>query len=178
MQAYNLVSAHSRYAKSVFFFKMSRFPIIKPPFCRLYKIVFPNGLDAYDTPTPSIPSSRQGSLLSIAAHQALSSPSPSTPASTISSISSRSIGFLGRLGLSRAATPSGASTPTSIAPPTEDGPIEDLIISGTAFGLSSPAFTYVLLMFPASTPEQWIASTGHGLFNLVLSLLPAKVKCV
>lgn len=130
---YSLNNAHSRYTK-------------------LYKIVFPNGLDAYDTPTPSIPSSRQGSLLSIAAHQALSSPSPSTPASTISSISSKSIGFLGRLGLSRAATPSGASTPTSIAPPTEDGPIEDLIISGTAF--------------------------GYGLFNLVLSLLPAKVKSV
>ncbi|KAI0280499.1 hypothetical protein BGY98DRAFT_1106773 [Russula aff. rugulosa BPL654] len=131
---YALNNAHSRYAK-------------------LYKIVFPNGLDAYDTPTPSIPSSRQGSLLSIAAHQALSSPIPSTPASTASSISSKSIGFLGRLGLSRAATPSGASTPTSIASPTtEDGPVEDLIISGTAF--------------------------GHGLFNLVLSLLPAKVKSV
>ncbi|KAF8489806.1 hypothetical protein F5888DRAFT_1929649 [Russula emetica] len=129
-----------------------RFPIIKAPFRRLYKIVFPNGLDAYDTPTPSIPSSRQGSLLSIAAHQALSSPSPSTPASTVSSISSKSIGFFGRLGLSRGATPSGASTPTSIVPSTENGPIEDLIISGTAF--------------------------GHGLFNLVLSLLPAKVKSV
>jgi hypothetical protein len=44
--------------------------------------------------------------------------------------------------------------------------------------LSSATFTYVLLMFPASAPGQWIASTGHGLFNLVLSLLPAKVKCV
>ncbi|KAF8470491.1 hypothetical protein DFH94DRAFT_771559 [Russula ochroleuca] len=117
---------------------------------KLYKIVFPNGLDAYDTPTPSNPSSHQGSLLNIAAQQVLSS--PQTPMSTASSTSSRSIGFFSRLGLSRSATPSGASTPTSIAPPTEDGPIEDLIISGTAF--------------------------GHGLFNLVLSLLPAKVKSV
>jgi hypothetical protein len=31
------------------------------------------------------------------------------------------------------------------------------------------------LIFP---PRRWITSTGHGLFNLILSLLPAKVKCV
>ncbi|KAI0253518.1 outer membrane protein Iml2/Tetratricopeptide repeat protein 39 [Lactifluus subvellereus] len=128
---YSLNNAHSRYAK-------------------LYKIVFPNGLDNYDTPTPSNDPSRHGSLLNVAVQQALSS--PSTPTSIVSSISSKSTGFFSRLGLSRAATPSGASTPTSIAPPAEDGPIEDLIVSGTAF--------------------------GHGLFNLVLSLLPAKVKSV
>ncbi|KAH9989095.1 hypothetical protein BJV74DRAFT_838881 [Russula compacta] len=128
---YSLNNAHSRYAK-------------------LYKVVFPNGLDTYDTPTASNASSRQGSLLSIAAQQVYSS--LETPTSAVSSISSKSFGFFSRLGISRVATPSGASTPTSIAPPVEDGPIEDLIISGTAF--------------------------GHGLFNLVLSLLPAKVKSV
>ncbi|KAI9445960.1 hypothetical protein H4582DRAFT_2116603 [Lactarius indigo] len=124
---YSLNNAHSRYAK-------------------LYKIVFPNGIDAYDTPSASNASSRQGSLLSVAAQQVLSS--PATPVSA----SSRSSGFFSRLGLSRGATPSGATTPTSIAVPAEDGPIEDLIVSGTAF--------------------------GHGIFNLVLSLLPAKVKSV
>ncbi|KAI9509593.1 hypothetical protein F5148DRAFT_1186348 [Russula earlei] len=128
---YSLNNAHSRYAK-------------------LYKIVFPNGLDIDESPAPSNASSRQGSLLSVAAQQVLSS--PSTPTSAISSASSKSTSFFGRLGLSRAATPSGASTPTSVAPPVEDGPIEDMIVSGTAF--------------------------GHGLFNLVLSLLPAKVKSV
>ncbi|KAH8984025.1 hypothetical protein EDB92DRAFT_1888640 [Lactarius akahatsu] len=122
--------AHSRYAK-------------------LYKIVFPNGIDAYDTPSASNASSRQGSLLSVAAQHVLSS--PATPVSTVSA-SSRSSGFFSRLGLSRAATPSGATTPTSTTVPAEDGPIEDLIVSGTAF--------------------------GHGIFNLVLSLLPAKVKSV
>lgn len=127
---YSLNNAHSRYAK-------------------LYKIVFPNGIDAYDTPSASNASSRQGSLLSVAAQHVLSS--PATPVSTISA-SSRSSGFFSRLGLSRAATPSGATTPTSTTVPAEDGPIEDLIVSGTAF--------------------------GHGIFNLVLSLLPAKVKSV
>lgn len=127
---YSLNNAHTRYAK-------------------LYKIVFPNGLDAYDTPSASNASSRQGSLLSVAARQALSS--PATPTSTVSA-SSKSSSFFSLLGLSRAATPSGATTPTSVFAPAEDGPIEDLIVSGTAF--------------------------GHGLFNLVLSLLPAKVKSV
>ncbi|KAI9451329.1 hypothetical protein BJY52DRAFT_1298611 [Lactarius psammicola] len=98
--------------------------------CLLYKIVFPNGLDAYDTPSASNASSRQGSLLSVAAQHVLSS--PATPTSTISA-SSKSSGFFSRLGLSRAATPSGATTPTSMTVPAEDGPIEDLIVSGTAF---------------------------------------------
>ncbi|KAI0289831.1 hypothetical protein BC826DRAFT_1029792 [Russula brevipes] len=128
---YSLNNAHSRYAK-------------------LYKIVFPNGLDTYDTPLPSNTPSRQNSLLSVAAQQVALS--PSTPTSSASTISSKSTSFFGRLGFSRSVTPSGASTPTSIAPPAEDGPIEDLIVSGTAF--------------------------GHGLFQLVLSLLPAKVKSV
>ncbi|KAH9066161.1 hypothetical protein EDB87DRAFT_691104 [Lactarius vividus] len=127
---YSLNNAHSRYAK-------------------LYKIVFPNGIDAYDTPSASNASSRQGSLLSVAAQHVLTS--PATPTSTVSA-SSKSSGFFSRLGLSRVATPSGATTPTSIMAPAEDGPIEDLIVSGTAF--------------------------GHGIFNLVLSLLPAKVKSV
>lgn len=102
------------------------------PSYRLYKIVFPNGLDAYDTPTASNASSRQGSLVNIAAQQVLYS--PLTPMSAVSAISSRSMGFFSRLGLSRSATPSGASTPMSISSPAEDGPLEDLIVSGTAFG--------------------------------------------
>ncbi|KAH9170399.1 hypothetical protein EDB89DRAFT_1977829 [Lactarius sanguifluus] len=97
--------AHSRYAK-------------------LYKVVFPNGIDAYDTPSASNASSRQGSLLSVAAQHVLSN--PATPVSTISA-SSKSSGFFSRLGLSLSATPSGATTPTSITVPAEDGPIEDLI---------------------------------------------------
>ncbi|KAI0261377.1 hypothetical protein BC834DRAFT_896500 [Gloeopeniophorella convolvens] len=128
---YSLNNAHSRYAK-------------------LYKIIFPTGLDAYATPTPSGEPSRQSSLLSIAATQALSA--PTTPSSSVSSASSKSNGgFFGRWGLSRTATPSGSTTPTT-DPPVDDGSIGDLIISGTAF--------------------------GHGIFNLVLSLLPAKVKSV
>ncbi|KNZ76231.1 Mitochondrial outer membrane protein IML2 [Termitomyces sp. J132] len=92
---YSLNSAHSKFSK-------------------LYKTVFPNGLDAYTTPSATPAPSRKSSTLSL--HSSLSSP------------------------------PSDAEE----LPP--DGPIEDLIISGTAF--------------------------GYGLFNLVFSLLPKKVQLV
>ncbi|KAI0056452.1 hypothetical protein BV25DRAFT_1903221 [Artomyces pyxidatus] len=119
-------------------------------FSKLYKTVFPQGLDAYATPATSHPPSRQPSLLSVSSggHTPSVTPSPT-------SASSKSSGFFGRWGgtLTVSRSVSGTTTPnsyTSVVP--DDGPIEDLIISGTAF--------------------------GYGLFNLVLSLLPAKVKSV
>ena len=159
------LSAHTPVTQSAY--SILRYCIsLRISLCRLYKIVFPNGLDAYDTPSASNPSSRQGSLLSVAAHQVLAS--PTTPTSTTSASSRSSGGFFSRLGLSRAATPSGATTPTSIVVPAEDGPIEHLVVSGTAFGTKRSAFFNLHLE----------TFSGHGLFNLVLSLLPAKVKCV
>ena len=162
-----LFSAHTRYAKSVLGLTLLyQYLTLSPR--RLYKIVFPNGLDQYDTPSASNASSRQGSLLSVAAHQALAS--PATPTSTVSASSRSSTSFFSRLGLSRAATPSGATTPTSVMAPAEDGPIEEMIISGTAFGTR--------LLFSCSVLRLRLCVSGHGLFNLVLSLLPAKVKYV
>ncbi|KAF9651455.1 hypothetical protein BDM02DRAFT_3110516 [Thelephora ganbajun] len=111
---YSINTAHSKYSK-------------------LYKVVFPSGLDGYDTPSASLPPSR----------------APSIALSTHSSTSSRPSLFGRFLGHGSSLTvPSRTPSPS----PHPDGPPEETIISGTAF--------------------------GYGLFNLVLSLLPGKVKTV
>ncbi|KAG5725885.1 hypothetical protein E4T56_gene5106 [Termitomyces sp. T112] len=129
---YSLNSAHSKFSK-------------------LYKTVFPNGLDAYTTPSATPAPSRKSSTLSL--HSSLSSYTSSTAA--VATTSSTSKSFFSRFTSSSLSISSNSNTnsPPSDAeelPP--DGPIEDLIISGTAF--------------------------GYGLFNLVFSLLPKKVQGV
>ncbi|KAI0309181.1 hypothetical protein OF83DRAFT_1288704 [Amylostereum chailletii] len=109
---------------------------------KLYKIVFPAGIDYIHTPSLSRKTSgASGNSKSSAA----SAPVIPTPVKT-----AKPSGFFGRWGstLTVSQPVSGASSPI----PADDGPIEELIVSGTAF--------------------------GHGLFQLVLSLLPAKVKSV
>ncbi|KAI6115400.1 outer membrane protein Iml2/Tetratricopeptide repeat protein 39 [Pisolithus croceorrhizus] len=116
---YELNSAHSKFNK-------------------LFKTLYPNGLDAYATPSQATPAaSRRPSEKSLQYVKA-------TP-----TISVRTSGFFARW------TGLGAVTPMpvlgTITNPT-NGPIEELILSGAAF--------------------------GYGLFNLVLSLLPAKIRNV
>ncbi|KAH9930772.1 uncharacterized protein B0H18DRAFT_993499 [Fomitopsis serialis] len=125
---------------------------------RLYKTVYPHGLDAYATPatspprsnTPSVASSAASSTLSVATNNTTT---PSTPASTIS----RRSGFFSRFtgGLTASAPSSLSSSMTSLSLETrvhaERGSVDELILSGTAFG---------------------------ALFNLVFSLLPAKIRGV
>ncbi|KAG6897584.1 hypothetical protein C0993_007415 [Termitomyces sp. T159_Od127] len=126
---YSLNNAHSKYSK-------------------LYKIVFPNGLDAYTTPSATPAPSRKSSTPSL--HASISS----SVATVTTSSTTTTKSFFSRF----------TSSSTSVShqnvdgnfPDAEelpsDGPIEDLIVSGTAF--------------------------GYGLFNLVFSLLPKKVQGV
>ncbi|ETW86282.1 hypothetical protein HETIRDRAFT_471663 [Heterobasidion irregulare TC 32-1] len=131
-------------------------------FSKIYKTVFPAGLDAYATPAASRRPSRKPSTVSLASQAPSTAstassalPPAASPASASSvSLSSRATGFFGRWGSSLTASPRPA-TPVALAAPAvegEDGPVEELIVSGAAF--------------------------GYGLFNLVLSLLPGKVKSV
>ncbi|KAG6334988.1 hypothetical protein ID866_4102 [Astraeus odoratus] len=105
---------------------------------RLFKTLYPNGLDAYATPgNPSPMASRQpskGSLRSAAE----------------SLLPVRSSGFFARwTGFGAVSTPTPAlGTPGHPL----NGPVEELILSGAAF--------------------------GYGVFNLVLSLLPTRVRNV
>ncbi|KAG8972041.1 hypothetical protein FRC05_010454 [Tulasnella sp. 425] len=107
-------------------------------FTKLYKRVFPNGLENYSGP----------SVLSV---------KPSSSSLTVNSIAppQSSRGLLSRLTSSAPAsassTPAGSGTvtPAGFEP---EGALEELIFFGVAF--------------------------GFGLFNLVFSLLPAKVKFV
>ncbi|KAH7923486.1 hypothetical protein BV22DRAFT_1196685 [Leucogyrophana mollusca] len=114
---YELNSAHSKFSK-------------------LYKTVYPNGLDSYSTPATTPLPSRKGSNGSLQS------------ASTTQSSAPRA-GFFGRWSLLGPSTP--AAAPGSVGN-RANGPVEELILSGTAF--------------------------GFGLFNLVFSLLPAKVRGV
>ncbi|KAI6103663.1 outer membrane protein Iml2/Tetratricopeptide repeat protein 39 [Pisolithus sp. B1] len=105
---------------------------------RLFKTLYPNGLDAYATPSQATPAaSRRPSERSLQYVKA----TPTIPV--------RTSGFFARW------TGLGAVTPMpvlgTITNPT-NGPVEELILSGAAF--------------------------GYGLFNLVLSLLPAKIRNV
>ena len=86
---------------------------------RLYKVVFPGGLDDLDTPAASLPSSR--------------SPTPSISPSTHSSISLKPSLFGRFLGSSSGSIPSSRTPSPS---PLPDGLPEEAVISGTAFGKS------------------------------------------
>ncbi|KAL4064823.1 hypothetical protein V8B97DRAFT_1986391 [Scleroderma yunnanense] len=114
---YELNSAHSKFNK-------------------LFKTLYPNGLDAYATPSHSTPVPSR-----IPSQDGLKS-STNTPV--------RNPGFFARW----TGFPfGGISTPQPIVGTTvnpSNGPVEELILSGAAF--------------------------GYGLFNLVLSLLPAKIR--
>jgi len=144
---YSLNSAHSKFTK-------------------LYKTVFPNGLptviDSSSTiptspasPTAnkslSVPSALPASLShkpSIASLSSQSSASSEASGSTVSHPqppASRS-GFFSRWTAAAAASEPVLPLPTALP----DGPVEELIIAGTAF--------------------------GFGLFNLVFSLLPKKIQ--
>ncbi|PIL24330.1 hypothetical protein GSI_14083 [Ganoderma sinense ZZ0214-1] len=112
---YAMNSAHSKYTK-------------------LYKIVFPSGLDYYSTPAASIPSSRAASIRS--GLDGTSAPKPTRS------------GFFSRFTGSTLSVPSTPQIPIGAA----DGSVDEFILSGTAF--------------------------GYGLFNLVFSLLPAKIRGV
>ncbi|KAI6138074.1 outer membrane protein Iml2/Tetratricopeptide repeat protein 39 [Pisolithus tinctorius] len=117
---YELNSAHSKFNK-------------------LFKTLYPNGLDAYATPSQSTPAvSRKPSEASLQYSK------------MNTDIPVRTSGFFTRwMGLGALTTP----TPVlgTITNPAH-GPVEEFILSGAAF--------------------------GYGLFNLVLSLLPAKMRNV
>ncbi|KAF7305955.1 hypothetical protein HMN09_00749900 [Mycena chlorophos] len=132
-------------------------------FTKLYKSVFPTGLDAYHTPVPSrSPSSLSLSAASISTASASASPSESG-ASTPSSAAPSTSSLFGRWGAS--VTSLASSTSANKAeleeqqriekyererPP--NGPVEEMVVAGTAF--------------------------GFGLFNLVFSLLPKRIQSV
>ncbi|EIW74024.1 hypothetical protein CONPUDRAFT_113920 [Coniophora puteana RWD-64-598 SS2] len=116
---YEMNSAHSRFTK-------------------LYKTVYPAGLQAYSTPSTSPQPSRK--------------PSNDSIQSSATAQSARSGGsFFSRWY-------SGSPSTKTLAPPPGSaqnqatGPVEELVLSGTAF--------------------------GYGLFNLVFSLLPAGIRGV
>jgi hypothetical protein len=100
-------------------------------FTKLFKTVFPNGLDNYSTPATTPKPSRKPSIQSIASQRSATS-------------STSKFGLFGRWG----STLTVPSTPTEFI----DGPVEELIVAGTAF--------------------------GFGLFNLVFSMMPAGVRGV
>ncbi|ESK92762.1 hypothetical protein Moror_15935 [Moniliophthora roreri MCA 2997] len=131
---YSLNSAHSKFTK-------------------LFKTVFPNGLEGYSTPAASpLPSRRpsQPNLRQESGVTKLSAPvlTPKPSLSSLATSARKSSGLFGRW----SGTNSPAASTTTLAAPAQDGPIEDLIVAGTAF--------------------------GYGLFNLVFSLLPKKVQSV
>ncbi|KAJ1307250.1 hypothetical protein OPQ81_001363 [Rhizoctonia solani] len=139
-------------------------------FSKMYKQVFPHGLGSYGTPaqTPSV--SRKPSAANVAA--SMPATGMQTPASGTSSAASSIMngktgastpvtpvskpsggGFLSRLtGKVTQSTPSLPAAPSENGVMVPEGPIEELIVAGAAF--------------------------GYGLFNLVFSLLPNKVKKV
>ncbi|KIK79048.1 hypothetical protein PAXRUDRAFT_91897, partial [Paxillus rubicundulus Ve08.2h10] len=101
-------------------------------FTKLFKTLYPNELDEYATP----------------GHTSIPSPTRSVQSSA-AAVAPQSQGFFARWG----STSSAPVVPAlgTIANPS-NGPLEELILSGAAF--------------------------GYGLFNLILSLLPSKVRKV
>ncbi|KAG1756842.1 outer membrane protein Iml2/Tetratricopeptide repeat protein 39 [Suillus paluster] len=114
---YELNSAHSKFNK-------------------LFKTVYPNGLQSYATPATTPLPSREGSV-----------GSPGSSVTQFKLPTAPKPGFFSRW---FAPTTSVPAPGTITNPP--NGPVEELVLSGTAF--------------------------GYGLFNLVLSLLPAKIRNV
>ncbi|KAI8989806.1 outer membrane protein Iml2/Tetratricopeptide repeat protein 39 [Trametes punicea] len=107
-------------------------------FSKLYKTVYPNGLQNYATPAASSASSRAASIYSEASG---SSSQAAAPKQTKS-------GFLSRFTGVSLTVPAAPQTPIVA----EEGSVDELVLSGAAF--------------------------GYGLFNLVFSLLPAKIRGV
>ncbi|KXN84549.1 Mitochondrial outer membrane protein IML2 [Leucoagaricus sp. SymC.cos] len=130
-------------------------------FTRLYKTVFPNGVDSY-TPSPPPPPgaiSRETSFAGSVSYSSESSVASSTstlPASPdVPDSKPVKRGFFSRLASSgTSSTPSlnVAHHRPHLHPAKPDGPVDDLIVAGTAF--------------------------GYGLFNLVFSLLPKRIQSV
>ena len=134
-------------------------------FSKLYKTVFPNGIDAYlPSPPPMLGlSSRQSSFAGSVSYSSASSAASSTtilPAVPESEPDLKPPICQKRSLFSRLTSGSNASTPALTAthhrphlhPRKPDGPVDDLVIAGTAF--------------------------GYGLFNLVFSLLPKRIQQV
>ncbi|KAG8879944.1 hypothetical protein FRB98_005433 [Tulasnella sp. 332] len=123
-------------------------------FSKIFKRVFPHGLDGYSHMTGSPSASRKPSTASLRAQftSASSLPRPSSlvvPAAAAAPV--QRPGFLSRFALSTPTSPaaSGTTTPTHIEP---EGHLEEMIFYGAAF--------------------------GFGMFNLVFSLLPTKIRRV
>ncbi|KAG1797508.1 outer membrane protein Iml2/Tetratricopeptide repeat protein 39 [Suillus plorans] len=105
-------------------------------FNKLFKTVYPNGLQSYATPATTPLPSRRGSDRSLRSSAIQSKPNTASKS-----------GFFSRW----FAPPASVAAPGTMTNP-PSGPVEELVLSGTAF--------------------------GYGLFNLVLSLLPAKIRNV
>ncbi|KIY72518.1 hypothetical protein CYLTODRAFT_417906 [Cylindrobasidium torrendii FP15055 ss-10] len=97
-------------------------------FTKLYKAVFPNGLEGYKTPSATPAVSRKPSLQSIASTASTSKP----PARK---------SFFSRITGSTLAVPSGP--PPALA---QGGPVAELVIAGTAFGFG--LFNLVFSLLP------------------------------
>ncbi|KAI6124716.1 hypothetical protein EDD16DRAFT_1560406 [Pisolithus croceorrhizus] len=115
-------------------------------FNKLFKTLYPNGLDAYATPSQATPAaSRRPSERSLQYVKA----TPTIPV--------RTSGFFARW------TGLGAVTPMpvlgTITNPT-NGPVEELILSGAAFGYGLFNLVFVLSML-ALTNTEWIRRIGH-----------------
>ncbi|KAI0780543.1 outer membrane protein Iml2/Tetratricopeptide repeat protein 39 [Trametes elegans] len=107
-------------------------------FSRLFKTVYPNGLQDYATPAASSANSRAASIRS----------EVSGTSSQVAAPKPARSGFFSRL------TGASLTVPTTPHAPivAEEGSVDELVLSGAAF--------------------------GFGLFNLVFSLLPAKIRGV
>lgn len=129
-------------------------------FTKLFKRVFPNGLENYSGP----------SLLPMSSEKLASSSLTVNSVATAQGHPAR--GLFSRLtasapvSVSSTPTGSGARTPAGIDP---EGALEELIFYGVAFGALSKS-SYL--------PGLTCQISGFGLFNLVFSLLPAKIKSV
>ncbi|TFK66270.1 hypothetical protein BDN72DRAFT_844550 [Pluteus cervinus] len=107
-------------------------------FTRLYNSVFPTGMDGYLTPSATPGASRKPSVVSLDAVK------------TAKTVTTQRSGFFSRFTASSTSLTVTATSAPAHVESAPDGPVEELIISGTAF--------------------------GYGLFNLVFSLLPKRVQ--
>lgn len=149
------------------------------PWClllrRLYKTVFPRGLDDYATPATSKVSSPSPSILS---------------ASSSNNTAKAPRGLFGSISRFGGSLLTAEPVPNPV-PTTPDGPIEELIMSGTAFGQSgycrmlqlllrffkNHSRIRVILYHRAECISHYLnQNCMYRLFNLVFSLLPAGVR--
>lgn len=135
-------AAHTRNSQSKPPPPISTPPNLHTPTPRLYKTVFPTGLDEYrtpaQTPSPSPLSSQAPSRKSSAL--SLGSVSTTTTTTTTVAPAQPAKSLFGRWTSSSLLTvpkfTSNGSTPTveETVDPVVDGPIEDFVVAGTAFG--------------------------------------------